>query len=163
MARHAAKYAAELRKRNAQPPRPGSARATLRVPPEAESIKAKVAELHRLTRNIRTMCRRLDRSFFEVGELLATIQRHELHLAKGYSSFEAFLDREIDVGRPTALKLIRIVHTFVRETAYDYGLERLSVALAALDGQLTRGSPSQPSSRSFSSPSLPTKPPIRHG
>ena len=40
MARHAAKHAEELRKRNAEPPPPGSARATLRVPPEAEAIKA---------------------------------------------------------------------------------------------------------------------------
>ena len=110
VARHAAKHAAELRKRNAQPPPPGSARATLRVPDEAESIKANVALLHQLTTRIRSLCRRFDRKFFEIGELLATIQRQELHHAKGYSSFEAFLDREIDIGRGTALKLIRIAH-----------------------------------------------------
>ena len=41
VARHAAKHAEELRRRNAEPPPPGSARATLRVPEEAEQIKAK--------------------------------------------------------------------------------------------------------------------------
>ncbi len=163
VARHAAKHAAELRARNAQPPPPGSARATLRVPPEAAQIKEKIAQLHQVLRKLRSLSRRLEANFFEIGEMLADIQRRELHVAKGFSTFEAFLDRETDVGRSTGLRLIRIVHTFQRETAYDYGLERLTAALAALDGELTTGSPSQPSSRSFSSTALPTKPPIRYG
>jgi hypothetical protein len=161
VARHAAKHAEELRRRNAQPPPPGSARATLRVPEEAEQIKADVARLHQITSRIRQLCRRLDRNFYEVGELLADIQQQELHLAKGFASFEAFLDRETDLGRANALRLIRIAHTFFRETAYDYGIDRLTAALAALDGDIAPGSPSQPSSSSFSSPALPAKAPIR--
>ena len=161
VARHAAKHAAELRARNAEPPPPGSARATLRIPPEAEQIKAQVATLHQQAQRIRSLSKRLDRNFYEVGEILAEIQRLELHVAKGYSSFEAFLDREIEIGRTTALRLIRIAHTFLREMAYDYGIERLTTALAALDGELSQGSPSQPSSRSFSAPGLPARPPIR--
>jgi hypothetical protein len=163
VARHAAKHAAELRARNAEPPPPGSARATLRIPPEAEQIKARVATLHQQNTRIRSLSRRLDRNFYEVGEILAEIQKLELHVAKGYSSFEAFLDREVELGRTTALRLIRIAHTFLRETAYDYGIERLTTALAALDGELSQGSPSQPSSRSFSAPGLPARPPIRFG
>ncbi|HHH27030.1 MAG TPA: hypothetical protein ENK57_01600, partial [Polyangiaceae bacterium] len=125
MARHAAKHAEELRRRNAEPPPPGSARATLRVPPEAERIKSEVAELHQLTSKVRTLRKKLDKSFFEIGELLAEVQEKELHVAKGYSTFEAFLDREVDLPRTTSQRLIRIAHTFQRETAYDFGLDRL--------------------------------------
>src|SRR6185436_20007094 len=45
-ARHAAKHAAEARARAAEPPPPGSARATLRVPTGAEELKVKIGELH---------------------------------------------------------------------------------------------------------------------
>ncbi|HEX3346175.1 MAG TPA: hypothetical protein VHS09_16440, partial [Polyangiaceae bacterium] len=41
-ARHAAKHAAEARARAAEPPLPGSARATIRTPENAEDIKQKV-------------------------------------------------------------------------------------------------------------------------
>jgi hypothetical protein len=161
VARHAAKHAEELRKRNAQPAPPGSARATLRTPKEAEQIKSKIAELHQRTSKIRSLRKKLDKNFFEIGELLAEVQRLELHEAKGYSSFESFLDREVDLPRSTSLKLIRISHTFQRETAYDFGLERLATALAALDGEITTAAPSHPSSRGWSSTGLPVKPPIR--
>jgi hypothetical protein len=159
VARHAAKHAEELRKRNAEPPPPGSARATLRVPPQAEQIKSQISQLHQLTSQVRNLRKRLDKTFFEIGELLDQVQLAELHVAKGYSSFESFLDREIDLPRTLALKLIRISHTFQKETAYDFGLERLSSALAALDGELPQAAPSQASSRGFSSPAIPLKPP----
>ena len=161
VARHAAKHAEELRRRNAEPPPPGSARATLRVPPEAERIKSEVAELHQLTSKVRTLRKKLEKSFFEIGELLAEVQHKELHVAKGYSTFESFLDREVDLPRTTSQRLIRIAHTFQRETAYDFGLDRLTSALAALDGEVLSSPPSHPSSRGWSSTSLPPKPPIR--
>lgn len=161
VARHAAKHAEELRKRNAEPPPPGSARATLRTPKEAEQIKSKVGELHQLSSQIRQLRKKLDKSFYEIGLLLAEVQRLELHEAKGYSSFESFLDREVDLPRSVSLRLIRISHTFQRETAYDFGLERLGTALAALDGEITQAAPSHPSSRGWSSAGIPVKPPIR--
>jgi hypothetical protein len=161
VARHAAKHAEELRKRNEEPPPPGSARATLRVPPEAEQIKTKIGELHTLTSKIRSLRKRLDKSFYEIGEVLSEVQRKHLFEAKGYSSFEAFLDREIDLPRSVSLRLIRICHTFHRDTAYDFGMERLTTALAALDGELMTAPPSHPSSRGFSSTALPLKPPFR--
>ncbi|MBI4704165.1 MAG: hypothetical protein HY744_23905 [Deltaproteobacteria bacterium] len=161
VARHAAKHAAELRARNAEPAPPGSARATLRVPAEAERIKSQVAELHQIAGNIRVMRRRLDKHFYEVGELLAGVQCRELYRAKGFGSFESYLDREIDLPRPVALKLVRIAHTFLREAAYDFGYDRLVAAMAALDGEIFQSAPSAPSSRSFSSPSLPVRPPLR--
>src|SRR5262249_53029338 len=158
-ARHAAKHAAEARARAAEPAPPGSARATIRVPTGAEEIKAKIAELHAQTTKIRTLRKRLDKGFFEIGQVLTEIQQHELYQAKGYGSFEAFLEREIDLGKQTALKLMKIAHTFQRESALDYGMDRLFAALAALDGDATipKPAPSAPGSK----PLLPLKPPMR--
>ena len=161
VARHAAKHAEELRRRNAEPPPPGSARATLRVPPEAEKIKSRVGELHQLTSRIRNLRKKLDKNFYEIGELLAEVQQKELHVAKGYSTFESFLDREVELPRSTSLRLIRIAHTFHQETAYDFGMDRLTMALAALDGEVMTAPSSHPSSRGWSSAALPPKPPIR--
>lgn len=161
VARHAAKHAEELRRRNAEPPPPGSARATLRTPKDSEAIKSQISELHQRSSKIRSLRKKLDKSFYEIGLLLAEVQRLELYEAKGYSSFEAFLDREVDLPRGISLRLIRITHTFQRETAYDFGIERLGTALAALDGEITAAAPSHPSSRGWSSAGLPVKPPIR--
>jgi hypothetical protein len=161
VARHAAKHAEELRKRNAEPPPPGSARATLRVPVEAERIKSKVAELHQAMSKVRSLRKRFEKTFYEVGEVLAEVQRKQLYEAKGYSSFEAFLDREVELPRGVSLRLVRIIQTFHRDTAYDFGLDRLTTALAALDGELVQAPPSHPSSRGFSSAALPPRPPLR--
>jgi hypothetical protein len=161
VARHAAKHAEELRKRNAEPPPPGSARATLRVPPEAEEIKSKIGELHQAIGKVRGLRKRFEKSFYEIGEILWDVQQKQLHEAKGYSSFESFLDREVDLPRNVSLRLIRITHTFRQDTAYDFGLERLTSALQALDGELVAAPPSHPSSRGFSSTALPPRPPLR--
>jgi hypothetical protein len=160
-ARHAAKHAAEARARAAEPAPPGSARATIRVPSGAEEIKAKIGELHNQTQKIRTLRKRLDRGFFEIGQVLSEIQNQELYLAKGYGSFEAFLEREMDLGKQTSLKLIKIAHTFQQEAALDYGMDRLFAALAALDGDTTVAKPSVPSSPGSKAPPLPLKPPMR--
>lgn len=159
-ARHAAKHAAEARARALEPAPPGSARATIRVPTGAEEIKAKIGELHNQTQKIRTLRKRLDKGFFEIGQVLTEIQQQELYVAKGYGSFEAFLERETDLGKQTALKLIRIAHTFQKDAALDYGMDRLFAALAALDGELTgalapKPAPSNPGAK----PPLPLKPP----
>ena len=161
VARHAAKHAEELRKRNAQPPPPGSARATLRVPEGAEEIKKEVGQLMQVTSQVRQMRKRLDKNFYEIGQLLDAVQQDGLYEAKGYSTFESFLDREIDLPRSVSLRLIRITHTFHRETAYDFGIDRLTSALAALDGEVMQAPPSHPSSRGWSQAALPPKPPIR--
>ncbi|MGK4006545.1 hypothetical protein WMF31_28250 [Sorangium sp. So ce1036] len=161
-ARHAAKHAAEARARAAEPAPPGSARATIRVPTGAEEIKAKIAELHNQTQKIRTLRKRLDKGFFDIGVVLAEIQQQELYQAKGYGSFEAFLEREIDLGKQTSLRLIKVAHVFQREVALDYGMDRLFVALAALEGDaIPKAAPSAVPSAPGSKPPLPLKPPMR--
>jgi hypothetical protein len=160
-ARHAAKHAAEARARAAEPAPPGSARATIRVPTGAEEIKAKVAELHNQVQKIRNFKKRYEKGFFDIGQVLIEIQHQELYLAKGYGSFEAFLEREIhDIGKQTSLKLMKIAHLFQREAALDYGTDRLFAAIAALEGDATMPKPSQPSTPGRPPP-LPLKPPMR--
>lgn len=157
-ARHAAKHAAEARARAAEPAPPGSARATIRTPTGAEEIKQKIAELHNQTQKVRTLRKRLDKGFFEIGQVLAEIQQQELYQAKGYGSFEAFLEREIDLGKLTCLRLMKIPGIFQREAAYDYGMDRLFAAISALEGELIpKAIPSAPGSK----PALPLKPPSR--
>lgn len=157
-ARHAAKHAAEARARAAEPAPPGSARATIRVPAAAEEIKAKIAELHNQTQKIRSFRKRLDKGFFDIGLVLAEIQQQELYQAKGYGSFEAFLEREIDLGKQTSLKLIKVAQVFQREAALDFGMDKVLLALSALEGEaVPQAAPSAPGSR----PPLPLKPPMR--
>lgn len=157
-ARHAAKHAAEARARAAEPAPPGSARATIRVPTGAEEIKAKIAELHNQTQKIRTLRKRLDKSFFEIGQVLAEIQQQELFQAKGYGSFEAFLERETDLGKQTAVKLIKISQVFQPDAALDYGMDRCIAALNALEGETVAPKPA-PSAPGSKPPMLPLKPP----
>jgi hypothetical protein len=157
VSRHAAKHKAEHLARVAAPAPPGSARSTLREPADAGELKAKVAELYSLMARIKTLLKRPDRSFFEIGEIFLEIQARELHLAKGYASFEAFVERERELGgRALASRMMKIAQTFQKEAALDYGLDRLSSALLALDGEL--GAPKPAPSNS---PPLPLKPPIR--
>jgi hypothetical protein len=159
-ARHAAKHAAEARARAAEPAPPGSARATIRVPSGAEEIKAKVSELHNQMLRIRNLRKRLDKGFYEIGQVLTEIQTQELYLAKGYGSFEAFLEREIDLGKQTSVKLMKLAHVFQQEPALDYGMERLFAALSALEGEGTLAKAQTPSSPGSAAP-LPLKPPMR--
>ena len=132
-ARHAAKHAAEARARAAEPPLPGSARATIRVPTGAEDIKAKIGDLHNALVQIKGLRKNLNKGFYDIGNILRDVQARRLYEAKGYGTFEAFLEREIDLGKTTALRLVKVSGTFLREAALEHGMERVVNALIALD------------------------------
>ena len=67
-------------------------------------------------------------------------------------------EREVDLGKQTSLKLIKIAHTFQRDAALDYGMDRLIQAIAALEGEIMpKAAPSAPGSAQ----ALPLKPPMR--
>ncbi len=163
-ARHAAKHAAEARARAAEPPPPGSARATIRVPRGAEELKAKIGELHNALLQIRAYRKNLNKGFFDIGGVLRDIQQRKLYEAKGYGSFEAFLEREIDLGKTTALKLIKVSSVFAKPAALEYGMDKLFQSLQVLDSSAEQGtsksgpapSPALPSPRL----ALPLKPPL---
>jgi hypothetical protein len=168
-ARHAAKHAAEARARAAEPPLPGSARATIRIPTGAEDIKQRVGDLHNSLVKIKALRKNLGKGFYEIGNILKDIQARRLYEAKGYGTFEAFLEREIDLGKTMGLRLVRVCATFLKEAAQEHGLERILNAMAALEGAVdapsgggkTAGTGGKIPEPTPSTPSLPLKPPGR--
>ncbi len=162
-ARHAAKHAAEARARAAEPPLPGSARATIRTPADAEDIKERVRDLHALLSQIKGLRKNLAKTFFDIGIVLKDIETRRLYEAKHFPSFEAFVEREIDLGKTTSLRLVRIVETFQKPAAIQIGMDKLFAALAAIDstaGQTEVGSGRVPPAP-VSTTALPLRPPGR--
>jgi hypothetical protein len=92
---------------------------------------------------------------------LQQIHDEKLYDAKGYASFEAFAEREVDLGKSLTLRLARIPVLF-QEPAIELGLEPLLAALNAMDEALSTGSAPQPTAGA-NRPALPLKPPPRSG
>ena len=133
-ARHAERRALEAAARLREPPRPGSARATLRTPDHADRIKARIGELHVALGRVRALKKNLSDGFYELGNVLKHIADERLFDAKGYATFEAFLDREVDLGsKSVAVKLSRVPDVFHEAAAREHGLEAVLAALDALD------------------------------
>lgn len=132
-ARHAAKHAAEARARAAEPPLPGSARATIRTPQGAEDIKQKIGLLHNALTQIKALRKNLNKGFFDIGVILKDIQGRRLYEAKGFGTFEAFLEREMDLGKTTSLRLVRLCGIFQKDAAIDLGMDKVFAAIAAIE------------------------------
>lgn len=165
-ARHAAKHAAEARARAAEPPPPGSARLTLRTPDGAEDIKAKIKDLHNAATQVKAFRKNLTKNFFEIGVILHDIRERQLYIAKGFGSFEAYLEREMaDIGKTQCLRLVRVTLTFQKGAALELGLDRVSEALRAIEAfdgaPADRPSGRIPPAPLSSSILLPLKPPGR--
>lgn len=153
--RHAAKRAAEAAARNATPPPPGSARATLRTPERAEELKVQLTELANGIAKLRQLKRSLQKDYWEAASILADIHDRQLFLAKGYASFDAFVDREVELGKSVSLRLARLPKVFVPAAAKELGLNSLLLALEALDGD--RESQTR---IAIAQPAKPLKPPV---
>lgn len=165
-ARHAAKHAAEARARAAEPPLPGSARATIRTPATADQIKAKIADLHNALQQIKGFRKNLAKGFYDVGIVLREISQKRLFEAKGFGTFEAFLERETaELGKTTALRLVRIANLFQKDAALELGMDRIFMALAAIEAGDGLTPDARPSGKipppPLSSSVLPLKPPGR--
>lgn len=132
-ARHAAKHAEEAAARNLEPPKPGSARGTLRTPDDADTIKQRVSELHNVLGRIRALRKNLNGEFYRIGSELKHVQERKLYEAKGFSSFEAFAERELDLGKATTLKLARVPDLFTEAGAREHGVEAILAAIDLLD------------------------------
>ena len=155
-ARHAERRAAEAAARLREPPRPGSARATLRTPAQADRIKARIGELHTALGRVRALRKNVTDNFYELGRALRHIADERLFDAKGYATFEAFVEREIDLGKVVALRLARVPEVFQEKAAKDHGLEAVLAAIAALE------TAAKPQPKRASGPQrggLPLKPP----
>jgi hypothetical protein len=165
-ARHAAKHAAEARARAAEPPLPGSARATIRTPVMAEDIKAKIGELHNSLQQIKGLRKNLAKGFYDIGIVLRDIQARRLYEAKGFGTFEAFLERETaELGKTTALRLVRIAGLFLKDGALELGMDRIFMALMSIEAGDGVTPDARPSGKipppPLSSSVLPLKPPGR--
>jgi len=134
-ARHAAKHAAEARARAAEPAPPGSARATIRTPSGADEIKERLNELLRLTGQLKALRKNLAKNFYEIGQILREVQAKKLFEPRGYTTFDAFIERETELGKELGLKITRIAGLFTKEGAMELGLDRLVTALGALEPQ----------------------------
>ena len=155
-ARHAAQHADEAAARNLSPPKPGSARGTLRTPDDADAIKQRISQLHNVLVRIRALRKNLDDGFYQLGTELSHIQEEKLYEAKGFSSFEGFAERELDLGKATALKLSRVPSVFVEAAAKRYGLQAVLAAIDALDEHQSSALQRKAAS---GRPNLPLKPP----
>ncbi len=160
-ARHAAKHAAEARARAAEPPLPGSARATIRTPVDAEDIKERVRDLHAALAQIKGLRKNLAKNFFEIGLILKNIEARKFYEAKRFPSFESFVEREIDLGKTTALRLVRIVRLFQREGALEVGMDRVFAAVTAIDSGSGESEATRIPQPPQSTTSLPMRPPGR--
>jgi len=149
--RHAERQAAEVARRNREPPKPGSARATLRTPEAAERIKASIGELHNLSQKMRSLQKNLNDGFFELGLVLADIEERKLYEVKGYSNIETFAERELGLGKGLAGKLLRIPTLFQPSAAKALKLDALVRAIDAID--------QAPQAAATRTAKLPLKPP----
>jgi hypothetical protein len=153
-ARHAAKHAAEARARAAEPAPPGSARATIRTPTNADEIKEKLNELLKASAQLKLLRKNLAKNFYDIGQLLREVQIRKLYEARNYPSFDAFVERETDLGKELGLKIARIAVLFTKEAAAELGLERLATAVGSIDqpkdpmseGRMQVSPPQRPSS-----------------
>lgn len=153
-ARHAAKHAAEARARAAEPAPPGSARATIRTPTNADEIKEKLNELLKASAQLKLLRKNLSKNFYEIGQLLREVQIRKLYEARNYPSFDSFVERETDLGKELGIKIARIAVLFTKEAASELGLDRLVAAVGSIDqpkdyaseGRMQVAPPQRPSS-----------------
>jgi hypothetical protein len=127
---------------------------------DAEDIKQRVRDLHAALAQIKTFRKSLAKTFFDIGVVLKDIQTRRLYEAKHFPSFEAFCEREIDLGKTTSLRLVRVATLFQKEGALELGMDRVFTAITALD---TVGEPAAPRipPPPTSTTSLPLRPPGR--
>jgi hypothetical protein len=127
-------------------PKPAG-RLQARQPLGADELKAKIGALATAIQQIRALKRSVSRSFWDVGTILGDIRDRRLFEAKGYGSFDAFVEREIELGKTVSLRLARVTQVLVREAAQAAGMDRAMAAVAALDGE---SDPSVPAGTSTS-------------
>jgi hypothetical protein len=113
----------------------GSLHTEAREPAHADKIKQQLTALVNVQQKLGELKRAANRNFFEIGALLHRVRSERLYEVKGYSSFEAFVERETNLGQQFCAQVVRIHQTFLPEAAHTLGFSRLSAALAVLDDE----------------------------
>lgn len=124
----------------------------------SDLLKVKLEALDGHIKKLHILHQEYPKSFFDLGLVLADISDQKLYEVKGYSSFETFAEREMDLGKQTCLNLVQIVKTFQREAAQQYDVAKLAACLQVLDGTAESNPP--PSSSSPRIPRAPSRSPI---
>jgi hypothetical protein len=107
----------------------------LRTPERAEELKLHLTELSNTTLRLKALKRTIQKDFWEAAVLLADIQDRQLFQAKGYTSFDTFAEREVELGKATCLRLARLPKIFQPAAAKEIGLAGVLGALDAIDGE----------------------------
>lgn len=111
----------------------GSLHTEAREPAQADRIKQQLTALVNTQQKLAELKRSTNRNFYEIGELLHRIRDQRLYEVKGYSSFEAYVERETSLGQQFCAQAVRIFETFLPAAAHSLGFSRLAAALAALE------------------------------
>jgi hypothetical protein len=91
--------------------------------------------LAQATARARQLKRSIAKDFWEVASILLNIADQRLYEVKGYASFEAFAERELELGKSTTIRLLRIPRVFQEVAAREIGLNGLMAALESIDGE----------------------------
>ena len=113
----------------------GSLHTEAREPAQADRIKQQLTALVNTQQKLGELKRSTNRNFYEIGELLHRIRDQRLYEVKGYSSFEAYVERETSLGQQFCAQAVRIFETFLPAAAHTLGFSRLAAALAALEDE----------------------------
>jgi hypothetical protein len=111
----------------------GSLHTEARTPAQAESIKQRLTMLVNTQQKLAEMKRSHQKHFYEIGELLHRVRDQRLFEVKGYSTFESFIEREVNLSQQFCLHAVRIFETFLPAAVQQYGYARLAAAVDALD------------------------------
>ena len=111
----------------------GSLHTEARVPADSEGIKQRLTALVNVQQKLSELKRSSHKHFYEIGELLHRIRDERLFEVKGYGSFEAFLEREVNLGTQFCLQSVRIFETFLPAAVQHHGFNRLATALETLE------------------------------
>jgi hypothetical protein len=115
----------------------GSLHTEARTPAAAETIKQRLTTLMNTQLKLGELRRSSQKHFYEIGELLHRIRDQRLYEVKGYSSLEAFIEREVNLGQQFCLQSVRIFETFLPAAVATHGFHRLASALEALEPPAT--------------------------
>jgi hypothetical protein len=111
----------------------GSLHTEARTPAAAETIKQRLTTLMNTQLKLGELKRSSQKHFYEIGELLHRVREQRLYEVKGYSSLEAFIEREVNLGQTFCMQSVRIFETFLPAAVSTYGFHRLASALEALE------------------------------
>jgi hypothetical protein len=115
----------------------GSLHTEARAPAEAAAIKQRLTALVNVQQKLGEFKRSSNKHFYEIGSLLHRVREERLFEVKGYSSLEAFIEREVNLGQSFCRDAVRIYETFLPNVAGSLGFARLAAAIKVIDDEPT--------------------------